>query len=184
MRSVSYVQRVALEFSGSLFPHAICLGDVDNDTVSACALRQTQPGSAQGRAGPGSGGSVQRGLRVRGTTVVADSGKLCGWLKCRGPAALAWCPGLALILGACIAAPVPRSLTCSPWKPSKPWWPDFLVHGCCPASCRHHLSNHFTFQSLKIGFKSTSAALTSGPLRWNTLLYFSASPPCWLLPPR
>ncbi|XP_053411653.1 KICSTOR complex protein ITFG2 isoform X2 [Nycticebus coucang] len=32
MRSVSYVQRVALEFSGSLFPHAICLGDVDNDT--------------------------------------------------------------------------------------------------------------------------------------------------------
>ncbi|KAI2563797.1 ITFG2 isoform 10 [Pan troglodytes] len=33
MRSVSYVQRVALEFSGSLFPHAICLGDVDNDTM-------------------------------------------------------------------------------------------------------------------------------------------------------
>lgn len=56
MRSVSYVQRVALEFSGSLFPHAICLGDVDNDTVSACALRQTQPRSAQGRAGPGKWG--------------------------------------------------------------------------------------------------------------------------------
>uniref|UniRef100_A0A674JJD1 Uncharacterized protein n=1 Tax=Terrapene triunguis TaxID=2587831 RepID=A0A674JJD1_9SAUR len=33
MRSVSYVQRVALEFSGSLFPHAICLGDADNDTM-------------------------------------------------------------------------------------------------------------------------------------------------------
>lgn len=51
MRSVSYVQRVALEFSGSLFPHAICLGDVDNDTVSACALRKPQPGTAQGRGG-------------------------------------------------------------------------------------------------------------------------------------
>lgn len=33
MRSVSYVQRVALDFGGSLFPHAICLGDADNDTV-------------------------------------------------------------------------------------------------------------------------------------------------------
>lgn len=41
MRSVSYVQRVALDFSGSLFPHAICLGDVDNDAVSACALQTT-----------------------------------------------------------------------------------------------------------------------------------------------
>uniref|UniRef100_A0A8D1KKJ8 Uncharacterized protein n=1 Tax=Sus scrofa TaxID=9823 RepID=A0A8D1KKJ8_PIG len=38
MRSVSYVQRVALEFSGSLFPHAICLGDVDNDTVGASSI--------------------------------------------------------------------------------------------------------------------------------------------------
>lgn len=43
MRSVSYVQRVALEFSGSLFPHAICLGDVDNDTVGACALERRNP---------------------------------------------------------------------------------------------------------------------------------------------
>uniref|UniRef100_A0A672V8H4 Uncharacterized protein n=1 Tax=Strigops habroptila TaxID=2489341 RepID=A0A672V8H4_STRHB len=33
MRSVSYVQRVALDFGGSLFPRAICLGDADNDTV-------------------------------------------------------------------------------------------------------------------------------------------------------
>lgn len=56
MRSVSYVQRVALEFSGSLFPHAICLGDVDNDTVSACALQET-PGPAQGRGGAGWGGA-------------------------------------------------------------------------------------------------------------------------------
>lgn len=65
MRSVSYVQRVALEFSGSLFPHAICLGDVDNDTVSACALRETRSGSAAplgvGR-GQGSG-EADRGVR-------------------------------------------------------------------------------------------------------------------------
>lgn len=53
MRSVSYVQRVALEFSGSLFPHAICLGDVDNDTVSACALRRRRAGAGRGGAGPG-----------------------------------------------------------------------------------------------------------------------------------
>ena len=54
MRSVSYVQRVALEFSGSLFPHAICLGDVDNDTVGACALQE--PGSVRGRRkGSGTG---------------------------------------------------------------------------------------------------------------------------------
>ncbi|XP_077025798.1 KICSTOR complex protein ITFG2 isoform X3 [Tamandua tetradactyla] len=38
MRSVSYVQRVALEFSGSLFPHAICLGDVDNDTLTCVGV--------------------------------------------------------------------------------------------------------------------------------------------------
>lgn len=34
MRSVSYVQRVSLDFTGTLFPHAICLGDADNDSVS------------------------------------------------------------------------------------------------------------------------------------------------------
>lgn len=49
MRSVSYVQRVALDFGGSLFPHAICLGDADNDTV---------------RGGGGPGGSGERGLGV------------------------------------------------------------------------------------------------------------------------
>uniref|UniRef100_A0A5F9D247 Integrin alpha FG-GAP repeat containing 2 n=1 Tax=Oryctolagus cuniculus TaxID=9986 RepID=A0A5F9D247_RABIT len=38
MRSVSYVQRVALDFSGSLFPHAICLGDVDNDTLTCVGV--------------------------------------------------------------------------------------------------------------------------------------------------
>lgn len=33
MRSLNYVQRVSLDFSGTLFPHAICLGDADNDSV-------------------------------------------------------------------------------------------------------------------------------------------------------
>nr|XP_010962807.1 KICSTOR complex protein ITFG2 [Camelus bactrianus] len=41
MRSVSYVQRVALEFSGSLFPHAICLGDLDNDTLNELVVGDT-----------------------------------------------------------------------------------------------------------------------------------------------
>ncbi|XP_015454010.1 KICSTOR complex protein ITFG2 isoform X2 [Pteropus alecto] len=41
MRSVSYVQRVALEFSGSLFPHAICLGDVDNDMLNELVVGDT-----------------------------------------------------------------------------------------------------------------------------------------------
>lgn len=34
MRSVNYVQRVSLDFTGTLFPHAICLGDADNDSVN------------------------------------------------------------------------------------------------------------------------------------------------------
>lgn len=34
MRSVTYVQRVSLDFTGTLFPHAICLGDADNDSVN------------------------------------------------------------------------------------------------------------------------------------------------------
>uniref|UniRef100_A0A8C5D638 Integrin alpha FG-GAP repeat containing 2 n=1 Tax=Gouania willdenowi TaxID=441366 RepID=A0A8C5D638_GOUWI len=38
MRSVNYVQRVSLDFSGNLFPHAICLGDADNDTVTCVAV--------------------------------------------------------------------------------------------------------------------------------------------------
>ena len=33
MRSLNYVQRVSLDFAGTLFPHAICLGDADNDSV-------------------------------------------------------------------------------------------------------------------------------------------------------
>lgn len=41
MRSVSYVQRVALDFSGSLFPHAICLGDADNDALNELVVGDT-----------------------------------------------------------------------------------------------------------------------------------------------
>nr|XP_013811688.1 PREDICTED: integrin-alpha FG-GAP repeat-containing protein 2 [Apteryx mantelli mantelli] len=41
MRSVSYVQCVALDFSGSLFPHAICLGDADNDTLNELVVGDT-----------------------------------------------------------------------------------------------------------------------------------------------
>ncbi|XP_053574789.1 KICSTOR complex protein ITFG2 [Bombina bombina] len=41
MRSLSYVQRAVLEFSGSLFPHALCLGDADNDTLNELILGDT-----------------------------------------------------------------------------------------------------------------------------------------------
>ncbi|XP_060634033.2 KICSTOR complex protein ITFG2 [Anolis sagrei] len=41
MRSVSYVQRVALDFGGSLFPHAVCLGDADNDTLNELVVGDT-----------------------------------------------------------------------------------------------------------------------------------------------
>ncbi|KAM6137091.1 KICSTOR complex protein ITFG2 isoform 2-T2 [Pterocles gutturalis] len=41
MRSVSYVQCVALDFGGSLFPHAICLGDADNDTLNELVVGDT-----------------------------------------------------------------------------------------------------------------------------------------------
>ncbi|NWT73347.1 ITFG2 protein, partial [Prunella himalayana] len=41
MRSVSYVQCVALDFAGSLFPHAICLGDADNDTLNELVVGDT-----------------------------------------------------------------------------------------------------------------------------------------------
>ncbi|KAF7248263.1 KICSTOR complex protein ITFG2 [Varanus komodoensis] len=49
MRSVSYVQRVALEFSGSVFPHAICLGDADNDSFSLFQLNELVVGDTSGR---------------------------------------------------------------------------------------------------------------------------------------
>lgn len=38
MRSLNYVQRVSLDFTGTLFPHAICLGDADNDSVTTLNL--------------------------------------------------------------------------------------------------------------------------------------------------
>ncbi|TRZ00026.1 hypothetical protein DNTS_016480, partial [Danionella cerebrum] len=41
MRSVSYVQRVSLDFSGTLFPHAICLGDADNDSLNELVVGDT-----------------------------------------------------------------------------------------------------------------------------------------------
>ncbi|XP_043943554.1 KICSTOR complex protein ITFG2 [Protopterus annectens] len=41
MRSLSYVQRVELDFSGSVFPHAVCLGDADNDTLNELVVGDT-----------------------------------------------------------------------------------------------------------------------------------------------
>lgn len=79
MRSVSYVQRVALEFSGSLFPHAICLGDVDNDTVSACALERRSPSATAGWGGVGrsGGGSPRRRVRAASAYGVGVDGVRC-----------------------------------------------------------------------------------------------------------
>ncbi|CAI5783607.1 Hypothetical predicted protein [Podarcis lilfordi] len=41
MRSVSYVRRVTLEFGGSLFPRAVCLGDADNDALNELVVGDT-----------------------------------------------------------------------------------------------------------------------------------------------
>ncbi|XP_040200362.1 KICSTOR complex protein ITFG2 isoform X3 [Rana temporaria] len=41
MRSLSFVQRAVLEFSGSLFPHALCLGDADNDSLNELIVGDT-----------------------------------------------------------------------------------------------------------------------------------------------
>ncbi|XP_066580740.1 KICSTOR complex protein ITFG2 [Amia ocellicauda] len=41
MRSLSYVQRVSLDFSGTLFPNAICLGDADNDMLNELVVGDT-----------------------------------------------------------------------------------------------------------------------------------------------
>ncbi|KAK3526376.1 hypothetical protein QTP70_025405 [Hemibagrus guttatus] len=41
MRSLSFVQRVCLDFTGSLFPHAICLGDADNDSFNELVVGDT-----------------------------------------------------------------------------------------------------------------------------------------------
>uniref|UniRef100_A0A7N8XR50 Integrin alpha FG-GAP repeat containing 2 n=1 Tax=Mastacembelus armatus TaxID=205130 RepID=A0A7N8XR50_9TELE len=41
MRSLNYVQRVSLDFVGTLFPHAICLGDADNDSLNELVVGDT-----------------------------------------------------------------------------------------------------------------------------------------------
>ncbi|XP_059834120.1 KICSTOR complex protein ITFG2 isoform X2 [Hypanus sabinus] len=41
MRSVSYVERVALDFTGNLFTQAICLGDTDNDGLNELVVGDT-----------------------------------------------------------------------------------------------------------------------------------------------
>ncbi|TNN38340.1 Integrin-alpha FG-GAP repeat-containing protein 2 [Liparis tanakae] len=41
MRSLNYVQRVSLDFPGTLFPHAICLGDADNDSLNELVVGDT-----------------------------------------------------------------------------------------------------------------------------------------------
>lgn len=41
MRSLCYVQRVSLDFTGTLFPHAICLGDADNDSLNELVVGDT-----------------------------------------------------------------------------------------------------------------------------------------------
>uniref|UniRef100_A0A671M8M6 Integrin alpha FG-GAP repeat containing 2 n=1 Tax=Sinocyclocheilus anshuiensis TaxID=1608454 RepID=A0A671M8M6_9TELE len=41
MRSVSYVQRVSLDYTGTIFPHAICLGDADNDSLNELVVGDT-----------------------------------------------------------------------------------------------------------------------------------------------
>ncbi|XP_030643029.1 KICSTOR complex protein ITFG2 [Chanos chanos] len=41
MRSLSYVERVSLDFTGTLFPHAICLGDADNDSLNELVVGDT-----------------------------------------------------------------------------------------------------------------------------------------------
>uniref|UniRef100_A0A674N4L5 Integrin alpha FG-GAP repeat containing 2 n=1 Tax=Takifugu rubripes TaxID=31033 RepID=A0A674N4L5_TAKRU len=41
MRSLNYVQRLSLDFTGTLFPHAICLGDADNDSLNELVVGDT-----------------------------------------------------------------------------------------------------------------------------------------------
>uniref|UniRef100_A0A3B4WNU4 Integrin alpha FG-GAP repeat containing 2 n=1 Tax=Seriola lalandi dorsalis TaxID=1841481 RepID=A0A3B4WNU4_SERLL len=41
MRSLNYAQRVSLDFTGTLFPHAICLGDADNDSLNELVVGDT-----------------------------------------------------------------------------------------------------------------------------------------------
>uniref|UniRef100_A0A3Q3G032 Integrin alpha FG-GAP repeat containing 2 n=1 Tax=Kryptolebias marmoratus TaxID=37003 RepID=A0A3Q3G032_KRYMA len=41
MRSLNFVHRVSLDFSGTMFPHAICLGDADNDSLNELIVGDT-----------------------------------------------------------------------------------------------------------------------------------------------
>ncbi|CDQ82098.1 unnamed protein product [Oncorhynchus mykiss] len=41
MRSLSYVQLVSLDFTGTLFPRAICLGQADNDSLNELIVGDT-----------------------------------------------------------------------------------------------------------------------------------------------
>lgn len=86
MRSVSYVQRVALDFGGSLFPHAICLGDADNDTVRGGGVRGGPGRGVWGSPCPGVAGMGVRmgvvwggGRRERGNARSSKGWKLEWW---------------------------------------------------------------------------------------------------------
>uniref|UniRef100_A0A3Q2D4L1 Integrin alpha FG-GAP repeat containing 2 n=1 Tax=Cyprinodon variegatus TaxID=28743 RepID=A0A3Q2D4L1_CYPVA len=41
MRSLNFVHRVSLDFTGTMFPHAICLGDADNDSLNELIVGDT-----------------------------------------------------------------------------------------------------------------------------------------------
>ncbi|KAF7229368.1 integrin alpha FG-GAP repeat containing 2, partial [Nothobranchius furzeri] len=41
MRSLNFVHRVGLDFTGTMFPHAICLGDADNDSLNELIVGDT-----------------------------------------------------------------------------------------------------------------------------------------------
>ncbi|XP_011489580.1 KICSTOR complex protein ITFG2 isoform X1 [Oryzias latipes] len=38
MRSLNFVHRISLDFTGTIFPHAICLGDADNDSLNELVI--------------------------------------------------------------------------------------------------------------------------------------------------
>lgn len=90
MRSVSYVQRTAMEFSGSLFPHAICLGDVDNDTVSVYTVRPAatlrgatlpQVRACAARVRAAASVTLERNQSLASVLYIAEG---CGWLCSSG----------------------------------------------------------------------------------------------------
>ena len=62
MRSVSFVDRLELEFSGNHFAHALTIGDVDSDGVRTyswlCGGKHTELGLLGGGARGGGSGSM------------------------------------------------------------------------------------------------------------------------------